>query len=88
MDKEEIEALAKMCGVDGSREEEVCLAAGLYGAGFSYEEIRRYMHTKDRDLRLCLLNQKREEIVKEIHRANECLGKVDYLRWVERGGEA
>lgn len=87
MDSEELQTLIQACGVDGKNENEVCLAAGLKCAGFSEEEIREYLKAEDRAQRIYLLSQKREEIVKEIHYANECLAKVDYLLWMERSQE-
>ena len=58
----------------------------LYNIGFSDEEVGKYMrlyekNDKSKSERLCMLNNKRHDLLEEIHDKENKLEDVDYLRF-------
>ena len=64
----------------------ISLIMTLYNIGFDDEEVRRYMmlyekNDKSKSERLCMLNNKRQDLLDEIHDKENKLEDVDYLRF-------
>lgn len=64
--------------------EHISLIMTLYNIGFSDEEVGKYMRLyekNDKSGRLYMLNNKRHDLLEEIHDKENKLEDVDYLRF-------
>lgn len=64
----------------------ISLIMTLYNIGFSDEEVGKYMrlyekNDKSKSERLCMLNNKRHDLLEAIHDKENKLEDVDYLRF-------
>lgn len=64
----------------------ISLIMTLYNIGFSDEEVGKYMrlyekNDKSKSERLCMLNNKRHDLLEEIHDKENKLEDIDYLRF-------
>lgn len=80
----EMAALCACCR--GDDEECLALAAALTQAGFTRKETEQYLSAQSGSEKKGILERKRAEVLKEIHRQNATLSKVDFLLWEGKHG--
>lgn len=80
----EMETLCACCR--GEDEECLALAAALTQAGFTQNETEQYLSAQNGAEKRKILERKRMEVLREIHRQSSALSKVDYLLWEGKAG--